>query len=99
METLGQVTVKVKFLHPEDTIGKAAEAIRCSTVGAVPLVEHGQLLGLLTAEALADFLSVMPPPGARELSVASLPLEGAIVLPERLSPTEALQFLRVNHLE
>lgn len=99
MDTLGQVTVRVKTLQPEDSIGKAAEAIRCSNVGAVPVIEEGRLLGMLTAEALADFLGVFPPERARDLSVSTLPLEGAIALPEGLSPAEALQFLQANRLE
>lgn len=99
MDTLGQVTVRVKTLQPKDSIGKAAELIRCSNVGAVPVIEDGRLLGMLTADSLADFLSVFPPERARDLSVASLTLEGAIALPEGLSPAEALQFLQANGLE
>ena len=99
MDTLGQVTVHVKSLRPTDSIGKAAESIRCSNVGAVPVIEDGRLLGMLTAGTLADFLSVFPPERARDLSVSSLALEGAIALPEGLSPADALQFLQANQLE
>lgn len=99
METLEHVAVRAKTLRPQDSIGKAAEAIRCSNVGAAPVIEDGRLLGLLTADTLADFLALAPPSGARGLSVASLALEGAIAFPAGLSPTEALQFLQANRLE
>lgn len=99
MDTLGQVTVRVKSLSPNDSIGKAAESIRCSNVGAVPVVDNGRLLGMLTADTLADFLSAFPPERTRELSIASLALEGAIALPEGLSPAEALHFIQANQLE
>jgi len=99
MDTLGQVTVRVKSLRPTDSIGKAAESIRCSNVGAVPVIEDGRLLGMLTADSLADFLTVFPPERARDLDVSALALEGAIALPEGLSPAEALQFLQANQLE
>jgi CBS domain-containing protein len=99
METLEQVAVRVKTLHPEDSIGKAAEAVRCSHVGAVPVVEDSRLLGLLTAGTLADFLAAVPAPSAAELSVSSLPLEPAIAFPEGLSPAEALKYFQANRLE
>lgn len=99
METLEHVAVRVKTLRPQDSIGKAAEAIRCSNVGAVPVIEDGRLLGLLTAETLADFLALVPPRGARDLSVASLALDVALALPAGLAPAEALQFLQANRLE
>jgi CBS domain-containing protein len=99
METLEHIAVRVKTLRPQDSIGKAAEAIRCSNVGAAPVIEDGRLLGLLTAETLADFLALVPPRGVRGLSVASLALDGAIAFPVGLSPTEAMQFLQGNRLE
>jgi len=99
METLEHVAVRVKTLRPQDSVGKAAEAIRCSNVGAAPVIQDGRLLGLLTAEAVADFLALVPPRGAREISIASLSLEVAIAFPEGLAPAEALQYLQANLLD
>jgi CBS domain-containing protein len=99
MDTLEQIVVRVKSIAPSDSIGKAAEAIRCSTVGAVPVVESGRLLGILTAETVADFLAAVPPRGARELSIESLPLDGAMAFPQGMAPAETLQFLRATRME
>jgi CBS domain-containing protein len=99
MQTLEKVTVRVKVLTPADSVGKAAEAVRNSTVGAVPVVESGWIAGLVTAEVLAEYLSAGSPEWLKERRVAELPLERAVALPERLSPQEALHYLRENGLE
>src|SRR4051794_7922744 len=99
MRNLEQLAVRVKILQPTDSIGKAAEAVRCSSVGAVPVARDGMLCGLLTADILAEYLVHGSPERAKEETVACLPLERAVVLPESLPAAEALQFFRENELE
>jgi len=99
MPTLGQLAIRTKVLKPEDSLGKAAEAVRCSTVGAAPVAEDGQLLGMVTAAGLAELLAEESPERARELTVAALALDEALALPAGLEPREALLFLRANEAE
>jgi len=98
MITVGQLAVRVRVLGPEDSVGKAAEAVRSSTVGSVPVVRDGLLLGLITATALTEFFTRggSADPG---LTVAHLPLAPAVALPSTLSPMDALRFFHANGLE
>jgi CBS domain-containing protein len=99
MHTVGQLAVRVKSLEPADSLGKAAEAVRASTVGAVPVVQFGTLLGLVTSEGLAAILrenGALPPDGHK---VSDVFLAPAPILPESMSAREALLFLEANGLE
>jgi CBS domain-containing protein len=99
MQTLEQLAVRVKVLTPEDSIGKAAEAVRCSTVGAVPVVQDGILLGLLDGSILAEALAEGPAERLKDLSVAHLRLERVVALPETVTAPDALAFLQANGLQ
>jgi CBS domain-containing protein len=99
MRTIGQLAVRVVTLRPGDSLGKAAEAVRCSSVGVVPVIDQGRLLGLVTSRLLADFLAQGSPERLKDLTVAALPLESVIALPDTLPPTEALRFFQANSLE
>ena len=96
MQNLGHLAVEFKPLHPTDSLGKAAELLRSTPAGATPVVEGGRLLGLVTASLLADFLASGPPDELRELPVSRLPLSGVLVLPEALTPAEALMCFQAN---
>jgi CBS domain-containing protein len=96
--TLGDLAVRVRVLALDDSLGRAAEAVRASTVGAAPVVEDGRLVGLVTASILAAALASAPPPAA-DTPVASLPIESAVALPESLAPRDALRFFDGNGLE
>ncbi len=96
MDTLEPIAVRVKVLFPEDSLGKAAEAVRASAVGAVPVVDGGIIVGLATAASLANALDEGPVQGRR---VQDLELEASVSLPETWSPREALAYLRAAGLE
>jgi hypothetical protein len=68
-------------------------------VGAVPVVEDGRLLGLVTSAVLADVLTRSPVPAAPDTTVAALPLIGALALPSGLTPKEALLLFQANDIE
>jgi hypothetical protein len=99
MHTIGQLAVRVRVLSPGDSVGRAAEAVRSSTVGAVPVVADGRLLGLVTAASLGSYLASLPQPPTDEILVSSVPIERTVALPEGLSASEALQFFDANALE
>src|SRR6478672_8579619 len=98
MQTIGPLAVRAKILEPDDSLGKAAEAVRASTVGAVPVVQHGRLQGLVTAEALSAHLAEHGPDLADEVTLRALELESAVSLPDTLTPQDALLFFEANGL-
>src|SRR5437773_1584574 len=99
MQTIGPLAVRVKSLAPSDSIGKAAEAVRASTMGAAPVVEAGRLVGIITAATLGDALTYLGGERGTALKVSHLPLEHPVVLPDTFSPADALGFLEANDLE
>lgn len=99
MQTIGQLAARVRVLSPDDSMGRAAEAVRASTVGAAPVVADGRLLGLVTASALTAALAERWQEDLREAPVRELELEPAMVMPEGLRPEDALQFFHVNNVK
>ncbi len=96
MQTLGRIAVRVKVLEPGDSLGKAADAVRASTVGAVPVLDGGMLLGLVTGDTLTRFLTEREPVQPDRWSVADLELEAAHPMPEDLRAPDALRFFQAN---
>jgi CBS domain-containing protein len=98
MQDIGQLAVKVRVLAPEDSLGRASEIIRASTVGMAPVASGGRLMGMLTASSLAAALAAYPEMDPEKTTVASLQLEPVVALPETISPSDALQFFQANDL-
>jgi acetoin utilization protein AcuB len=48
------MTQHVLTLHPRDSIAAAARLLRRERIGAIPIVDGGQLLGILTRSDLLD---------------------------------------------
>ncbi len=46
--TVGQLTRETSALRPTDSVGRAAEALRHSVYSALPVVEDGRVVGLVT---------------------------------------------------
>ena len=95
MQQVGQLAVRVRPLDAFDSLGRAAEAVRSSPFGAVPVIQYGCLTGMVTARILAEYLASEagdPEQAARERTVAELPLSSGFALPDGLSLREALLF-------
>ena len=99
MQTISTLAVRVRVLSPEDSIGRAAEAVRASTVGAAPVVADGRLVGLVTGAVLTRALAERRDRDPEAGKVFELELETAVVLPETLRPEDALQFFHANGIE
>lgn len=98
-QTIGQLVVRTKTLHPSDTVGKAAEAVQTSGIGAVPVLDNGLLIGLVTAPRITEYLATDLSTHGKERHVSDLLLDQAVTLPAGLTPQEALGFLRAHRLE
>jgi acetoin utilization protein AcuB len=48
------MTIKVQTVTPSDSLGHAAELMLCEHIGALPVVEHGRLAGIITRSDLDD---------------------------------------------
>lgn len=58
-------------LGPEDTVERAAALMRSERIGAVPIVERGHLLGIVTRTDVLDaYLGLVGSPAARSGAVA-----------------------------
>lgn len=64
------MTPDVLVLDPDTTIREAAEIFSTERLGGAPVVGHGRLLGMLTAQDLLDFIASLPaePAEVRESS-------------------------------
>jgi CBS domain-containing protein len=96
MQTVGRLAVRVKALEPGDTLGKAAEIVRASCVNAAPVLLDGHFVGLVTPAILADALSSGSPQQFKERTLGELPLERAVILPEGMPASVALQLFESN---
>src|SRR5688500_14172180 len=96
MQDIGQLATRVHILTPEDSLSRAAEAVRSSAMGAAPVIRDGRLAGLVTAALLASWAGQNGKTGE---TVDDLPLDPAVALPDSLSAEDAAAFLRSNHLD
>jgi CBS domain-containing protein len=64
------MTPDVLVLDPDTSIREAAEIFSTERLGGAPVVGHGRLLGMLTAQDLLDFIASLPaePAEVRESS-------------------------------
>jgi len=93
-----EIASRVAPLDPVDGVPKAAEAVRVSPVGAVPVAEDGRIIGVVTARELARALGDGGPAAARALPVAAI-LNGGVSLPAHLEAEEALKIFQENDLD
>jgi CBS domain-containing protein len=91
------LAVRVPPLGPSDGVPKAAESIRVSPAGAVPVAEDGRIVGVLTARELSQALAGGPP--ARAKPVAAVMNGHGVCLPGHLEAEEALAIFRENGLD
>lgn len=54
------MTPDVLTLAPDTSIREAAEIFSTERMGGAPVVEHGRLVGMLTAQDLLDFIASLP---------------------------------------
>ena len=61
---VGEIAVRVRPLSLEDSLARAAESVRTAPGGAAPVQEGGQIIGLVEAESLADWIAAVGPAAA-----------------------------------
>jgi CBS domain-containing protein len=54
------MTAEVLTLQPDTTIREAAEIFSTERLGGAPVVTHGVVVGMLTAQDLLDFIASLP---------------------------------------
>jgi len=86
---VGHLARPIKPVSPDDPAGKAVARLRQSPVGAVPIAQGFQLVGLLTEADLAPLLS-QGPESWRKLRVSDLAQRQAVAVPSDMPLAGAL---------
>ena len=60
------MTVKPITMKPYDTVRRAAARMRGVTIGCVPIVDEGRLVGIVTVADLLDLLDLVDRGGVRD---------------------------------
>lgn len=58
---VGEIAVRVRPLSPQDSLARAAEAVRTAPGGAAPVQDGGEIIGLVAAESLAEWIAAVGP--------------------------------------
>src|SRR5438093_234281 len=93
--SVSEIAVNVRPLSHDDSLARAAEAVRTAPGGAAPVQEYGEITGLVCAEELADRLAEMPPDAVRIAVVRDVarsmpaPLRSDLAIPEALGRLRA----------
>src|SRR5438874_819557 len=93
---VGEIAVRVRPLSPEDSLARAAEAIRMAPGGAAPVQEAGQIIGLVTSTHLADWIGDADPVIAKSGTVRQVLQSGWTPIRHDLSIREGLEQLRAG---
>jgi hypothetical protein len=94
---LSQLAVKIRPLDLADSVGKAAELLGSSPVGAAPVAINGHVVGVVSSSHLAAAME-RAGPAARDLPVAALQPRPSLGLPGHWTPEQALGHLRQEGL-
>lgn len=70
--TIGNIIRNTKILSPEDTIGRAAEALRVSGLEALPVIGEGQVVGMVEESAILGTLNREDPRVVSQLPISSI---------------------------
>jgi CBS domain-containing protein len=93
------IAVRVPPLGLDDSIAKAAEAIRLSPASAVPVAAGGRVLGVVSARELQLALEECPAEQLRRQPVGSVMNTDMLCLRGSVSVDDALSFFRDHELE
>jgi CBS domain-containing protein len=88
--TVGQLMRDVPLLRPTDSVGRAAEVLRCSVYSVLPVVEEGRVVGLVTEEQLRGLFPLVSRNGSNGdgrplVTVAHIMLTDVKPVPEAIS--------------
>lgn len=92
--TVGQLVRETLALRPTDSVGRAAEALRHSVHSALPVVEEGRIIGIVTEETLRGLFPMLSTNGSNgdgrhASTVAAIMLTDVMPVPDA-APLEAL---------
>jgi CBS domain-containing protein len=93
-EYVGEIAVRVRPLSPLDSLARAAEAIRTSPGGMVPVQVEGQIAGMVSASALSGWVLDRGDAAAEGATVAEVSQPSFVSIPHDATLSEALARLR-----
>lgn len=95
-KSVADIAVRVRPLSPDDSLARAAEAVRTAPGGAAPVQDWGQIVGLVCARELADWIAAAGPDVARAARVRNVTRPAPAPIPDHTSISEALCQLRTD---
>jgi CBS domain-containing protein len=93
---VADVTVRVRPLLLEDSLARAAEAVRTAPGGTAPVQEEGRIVGLVDAMDLAAWIGTADPETVRGGSVRAIMRPALAPIPQDATFREALEQLRAG---
>jgi CBS domain-containing protein len=96
--SVASIVVRVRPLAPEDSLARAAEAVRLSPGGVAPVQVAGSIAGLVSADALSEWIAAVGVDSARGATVAQVMRPAQLPLRGDASIPEALEWLRQEDL-
>ena len=94
--TVAAIAVRVRPLAPEDSLARAAAAVRMAPGGAAPVQEDGTIVGLVTAADLADWIGDAGMEAARAATIREVARPGLTPIRADAPIQEALQQLQAE---
>src|SRR5687767_7900098 len=96
VSSVASIAVRVRPLVPEDSLARAAEAVRLSPGGVAPVQIGGSLIGIVSTGDLTEWIAAAGIDAARQATVgqvmrpALFPLRGDATVPEALERLRAV---------
>jgi CBS domain-containing protein len=97
--SVGTIALRIPPLLPDDSIARAAEAIRQSPAAAVPVAEDGRIVGVVTAEHLKVALAGVSAEHIRCLPVSTVMSADLLCLREGVTVEHALETFREHDVD
>lgn len=90
---------QVRTLRPEDSIGKAAEAVRASGLTELPVIVDGRVVGTATERAILNALTEGDPREVAEQPVSAILSEQTVFLNRHMTVRQVAEVLRDHDLQ
>lgn len=91
---VAEIAVRVRPLSPGDSLARAAELVRTSPGGAAPVQQDGQIIGIVSAGTLADWVAEQGVEQARSASVLAVTRPASDGIRSDATILQALEQLR-----
>src|SRR4051812_20427351 len=93
---VAEIAVRVRPLSPGDSLARAAELVRTSPGGAAPVQQDGQIIGMVAAGPLAEWVAGRGAEAAGGATVLEVTQAAPVGIRSDATIPEALEQLQVD---